>query len=199
MFETMFEKIIKHDNDRDTYIIYIENVIDDDKLLKYLEVMDDFEGAEKYTHRLQKWYQTDNLYFSKKWKNQSYKRWISKEYDDGLSNIQNYIQNITNNYIKENIKFNSCLINKYRDGNDIIKPHRDAIESFGEYPVISNLSIGGERVIKFESIETNFSITLKSGSLLIMAGSSQKKFRHSIPTSDNHNVRYSMTFREFII
>ena len=46
----------------------------------------------------------------------------------------------------------------------------------------------------------NFDILLKSGSLLIMSGSSQKYFSHSIPTEHNYknNVRYSLTFREYL-
>ena len=201
-------KIIKHSNDRDTTIIYIENVIENvmeaNNILNYLNSMKDFEGAEKYTPRLQKWYQADMHYFSKLWK-KTHKRWISKDCDDYLLNIQRNIEEITNKYFK--VKFNSCLINKYRDGKDIIKPHRDAIESFGEYPIIANLSFGGERTIKFEpktdkskdkSTEKSFEINLQSGSLLIMAGSSQKYFNHSIPESSNNDIRYSLTFRDFL-
>lgn len=221
----MYKKI-KHNNDLDTIIIYKENVLDDPdlkklELYKYLDDMNDFEGAEKYSHRLQKWYQQDGQYFSKKWKNKSYNRWISKEYDEIMLKIQKKIGDITidilkkygysyhNFYLNDNFYFNSCLVNKYRDGNDIIKPHRDAIESFGEYPIISNLSIGSDRKIKFEhnknmfNIDNNdFEINLKSGSLLIMAGSSQKYFRHSIPPvieQDSIKTRYSMTFRHYIV
>ena len=189
-------KIFKHINDIDTTIIYIENIIDDKEILKYLEEMDDFEGGEVYTPRLQKWYQKDHHYFSKKWKNQSYQRWTSKDYDEYLLNLQNKIQTIVNKYIP--ITFNSCLINKYRDGDDVIKPHRDAIESFGEYPVIANLSIGGERIIRFENKKETFDINLENGSLLIMSGSSQKYFKHSIPKSDSEGVRYSLTFRRYL-
>ena len=193
-------KVIKHINDYDTNIIYIENVIEVKNIIEYLNNMKDFEGAEKYTPRLQKWYQEDKHYFSKLWK-KTHKRWISKDYDDYLLNIQKKVEEITNKYFK--VKFNSCLINKYRNGKDIIKPHRDAIESFGEYPIISNLSFGGERTIKFEhkddkSKENSFEINLKSGSLLIMTGSSQKYFNHSIPESTNNDIRYSLTFRDFL-
>ena len=188
-------KIIKHTNDINTSIIYIENIIDDKEIFKYLDNMDDFEGGEAYTPRLQKWYQKDNEYFSKKWKNQTYPRWTSKDYDEYLLDLQYKIQLIVNKYVSTT--FNSCLINKYRDGNDVIKPHRDAIESFGEYPVIANLSIGSERIIRFENKDNTFAIKLKSGSLLIMSGSSQKYFKHSIPKSDSEGVRYSLTFRNY--
>ena len=194
----MIKKVINHKDDIDTIIIYLDNVLNDKEIFDYLEKMTDFEGAEKYTPRLQKWYQSDQHYFSKLWK-KKYKRWISKDYDKYLLELQKKIEDITNTYIDTYVKFNSCLINKYRDGTDIIKPHRDAIESFGEYPIISNISLGAPRTIRFDSeFSESFELVLKSGSLLIMAGSSQKYFKHSIPVSDNNDIRYSLTFREFI-
>lgn len=188
-------KIIKHKSDLDSNIILINNIIDDKKIFKYLEEMDDFESGELFSPRLQKWYQMDGQYFSKKWKNQSYERWKSKQYDDILLSIQEIVEKKVNEHI--NVKFNSCLINKYRNGEDYIKPHRDAIESFGEYPIIANLSIGDTRTIRFEG-NNKFDISLESGSLLIMSGSSQKYFKHSILKNNSNKVRYSLTFRHYL-
>ena len=72
-------------------------------------------------------------YFCINWK-ERHDRWMSEEYDSYLQNIQDKIQkkvtNIINNLedINEesNIqypKINSCLINKYLNGKDSIKPH----------------------------------------------------------------------------
>ena len=188
-------KIIKHKNDLDTNIILIDNIVDDEKIFKYLEEMDDFESGELFSPRLQKWYQINGEYFCKKWKNQSYERWKSKLYDNVLLSIQKIIQKKVNEYV--NVEFNSCLINKYRNGQDYIKPHRDSIYSFGEYPIIANLSIGEERIIKFEG-HSNFDIKLTNGSLLIMYGSSQKYFKHSILKNNSNNIRYSLTFRHYL-
>ena len=41
-------------------------------------------------------------------------------------------------------------------------------------------------------------ITLEDNSLLIMAGGSQKYYTHEIPKCDSDEVRYSMTFREYL-
>tara|TARA_B110000208_G_C11798788_1_gene440899 strand:+ start:4036 stop:4686 length:651 start_codon:yes stop_codon:yes gene_type:complete len=215
----MLVKNFKHENDKDSIIIYINNIynnIEQTELLSYLNNMDDFEeGHNQFgkVPRLQKWYQIDGCYFSKTWKCQDHKRWISKEYDNTLLKIQNNIQKIVN--MQTNIKFNSCLINKYRDGNDSINHHRDTHTSFGNYPIIAGLSLGDERILEFKRIlyneqnnrsmkedkinsNDNFSINLESGSLLIMMGSTQKYFSHGIPVNKNSNLRYSLTFRNYI-
>ena len=41
-------------------------------------------------------------------------------------------------------------------------------------------------------------IPLKEGSMFVMAGAVQKYFSHEIPKVDNKDIRYSLTFREFI-
>ena len=111
-------------------------------------------------------------------------------------------------------KINSCLINKSRDGNDSIKPHRDTPYSFGDYPTICGVSFGDTRKLVFKKIdfdkknynsmktdrksEMDFEIKLEDNSLFIMGGASQKYYSHEIPKSDSVKQRYSLTFREFI-
>ena len=212
-------KTFKHDNDIDSIIIYIEKVFDKDKqreVLDYLNSMDDFEAGNNVfgqVPRLQKWYQTEGEYFSKSWKNKDHKRWMSKEYEDTLLKLQKNVEDITNKYIETT--FNSCLINKYRDGNDNINHHRDTHTSFGIYPTIVGLSIGDDRNIEFKRVlyndintksmkqdkineNDNFTLNLKSGSLLIMSGSTQKYFSHGIPGDSSKKLRYSLTFRNYI-
>ena len=59
------------------------------------------------------------------------------------SNIIDTSRNILEKYPKYSFpKINSALINKYRDGNDSIRAHRDTPDSFGEYPTILVYSIG---------------------------------------------------------
>jgi len=212
-------KTFKHINDLDSSIIYIDNILNKKKhseILDYLNSMEDFEAGNNIfgqVPRLQKWYQINGEYFSKSWKNKNHKRWMSKEYDDKLLELQKYIEDITNKYIKTT--FNSCLINKYRDGNDSINHHRDTQSSFGIYPTIVGLSLGDDRDIEFKRVlynnnnnkslkedkdneKDNFVLTLKSGSLLIMSGSTQKYFTHGIPSDSSKKLRYSLTFRNYI-
>lgn len=114
-------------------------------------------------------------------------------------------------------QLNSCLMNKYRDGGDSIKPHRDSEEIFGENPVVVILSIGATRTLTFRRIiydEDNlhliqtepdpvlaheFSVEMVEGSMVIMAGALQKYYSHEITKVVDVAcpTRYSMTFRNF--
>ena len=135
-----------------------------------------------------------NKYFCEVWKYR-YDRWKSNDYDPILKKIQDKVNLITNKLIDEYCstiykpKINSCLINKYRDGNDSIKPHRDTPYSFGDYPTICGVSFGDTRKLVFKKIdfdkknynsmktdrksEMDFEIKLEDNSLFIMGGASQ--------------------------
>ena len=202
----LFDKIIKN---KRTIFLYKENILPE-KLLKNLKVWLDNKKFKDGYHingneipRKQLWYEENGNYFCKDWKYR-YERWESQDYESELRFIQNYIQDYVNNILDfkdiQIPKINSCLINKYRDGNDSIKPHNDTTASFGEYPTIVNLSIGGPRefVIHEKKKDNKFSINLKTNSLLIMAGGSQKFFQHEIPKNDSKLIRYSLTFREHL-
>jgi hypothetical protein len=100
---------------------------------------------------------------------------------------------------------NSCLMNKYRDGGDSIKSHRDSEVIFGENPVVVILSIGAMRTLTFRRIlfdednlhlvqpETDpdladeFSVVMNEGSIVVMAGALQKYYSHEISKTDNCN------------
>lgn len=221
-------KIFHEDNHTDSIFCYIPNVLslkEQIKLLTYANNINDFKYnpkcSQKGTGRLQKWFQIDKKYFCPKWKNQ-HDWWKSFYYDDTIMNLQKNIQTFldSNEFLQNhNIyipKINSCLLNKYRDGNDYISPHRDTQLSFGEEPTIIGLSLGETRKLNFTRVTNNykskslsqldklkqyynFSFKLESGSIFIMAGSSQRYFSHSIIKSDTNKCRYSFTFRQFIL
>jgi alkylated DNA repair dioxygenase AlkB len=208
-----------------TFICYYPNFlnyIEKNKLNKWLQEKKYKEGKSisgKEIPRLQLWYQQENKYFCELWKYR-YDRWQSHDYDELLYSIQDKVNILTNQLINEYCPFiakpkiNSCLVNKYRSGNDSIKPHRDTPDSFGEYPTIIGLSIGGKRKIVFKKIDfdrknynsmkvdrksaLDFEMELEDNSLFIMGGASQKYYSHEIPKSDSNDTRYSLTFREFI-
>ena len=219
----MIKYVFTEKNDQNSTFYYIPQFLtkkEQTNFNKYLELMNDFHPChnyQKYSSRSQKWYHTGRKYFCPKWKYR-YKRWESFEYDDFLKKIQQKVQRTITN-LNLDVNFNSCLINKYNDGNDYIHSHRDSPDSFGEYPVIVGLSLGSHRKINFTRIKydpnntkslkleknnyRNFSYTLESGSIFIMAGSSQKYFAHEIPQSINNansnDIRYSLTFRQYIL
>lgn len=178
---------------------YIPNYIDKTKqeeILSYLDSTYDFVAAPQYTDKIcryQKWYQKDQKYFCPLWKAR-YPQWESHEMDTMICNLISDVQTLV-----PNICINSCLVNKYPDGNHFISPHRDSPDSFGPEPTIIIMSLGETRTLIFENEMEQFSFDLKSGSVFIMSGNSQKNYLHSLQKSDTMNCRYSLTFREFIL
>tara|TARA_B100001093_G_scaffold44681_1_gene37804 strand:+ start:65 stop:631 length:567 start_codon:yes stop_codon:yes gene_type:complete len=175
------------------------------KWLDEIKYKNGYSIAGKQIPRQQIWYQENNKYFCENWKYR-YDRWQSEEYTDFLKNIQDKIQEKVYSAIEkypeiQKPNINSCLINKYRTGKDSIPPHRDCLDSFGEYPTIANFSIGDEREIMFRNNKTKetTSYLLKENSLFIMAGTSQTDYTHEILKTDSEKIRYSMTFREYLM
>ncbi|MBW4687223.1 MAG: alpha-ketoglutarate-dependent dioxygenase AlkB [Komarekiella atlantica HA4396-MV6] len=97
------------------------------------------------------------------------------------------------------VKFNSVLLNLYRDGNDGISWHTDAEPELGSNPVIGSVSFGEARRFMFRhkhNRDLKAEIELKHGSLLLMAGITQHFWQHQIPkTSKQVQPRINLTFR----
>ena len=217
------EYIIKDDTG-DSLIYYEKDVYSLEKqkeLMQWANNKTDFKDGDVNgvsVSRLQSWHQKENLYFEPQWKNR-YDRWMSTDYDETLvgieKNMQEKINKICNKYnFIEKPVFNSCLVNKYRDGNDIIKMHTDNQNVFGETPTIVILSLGDTRTLKFtrkiynpDNIRTmkiddakkdlNIDIKMESGSIVVMGGMSQRYWFHSIESEENKKQRYSITLREY--
>ena len=106
------------------------------------------------------------------------------------------------NQLAETIEkpFNSVLLNLYRNGNDSMGWHSDDEWEMGLDPVIASISLGSSRKMKFrhrfDSQVSNFALELTKGSLLIMAGTTQKFWQHEIPkTKKLVGDRLNLTFR----
>jgi alkylated DNA repair dioxygenase AlkB len=92
--------------------------------------------------------------------------------------------------------YNAVLCNLYRNGNDSVGLHADAEPEMG--PVIASLSLGAERLfrLKEKGGSVAFSKKLPSGSLLIMAGNTQRNFKHEVPKEPGiTEARINLTFR----
>lgn len=199
---------------------YEKNILNDNnknKITNYLNNINDFQYNPKCSNtskygRLQKWYQVDGKYFCPLWKVR-HKWWESFNYDNNIYYFQNIIQDKLNT-LNYNININSCLINKYRNGNDYIAPHRDSKLSFGDTPIIAVLSIGQKRTLRFTKVKENYKhhaltkkdkkniiidFELDDNSLLIMSGDSQNCYSHQLLKDDSNKERYSLTFRQFIL
>ncbi|HJT00324.1 MAG TPA: alpha-ketoglutarate-dependent dioxygenase AlkB [Terriglobales bacterium] len=92
--------------------------------------------------------------------------------------------------------YNAVLCNLYRDGKDSVGLHADAEPEMG--PVIGSLSLGATRLFRLKGKDgaVAFSERLPGGSLLIMAGETQKNFKHEVPKEPRvTQARINLTFR----
>lgn len=99
-------------------------------------------------------------------------------------------------------KFNSILINLYRDGSDYMGWHSDDESELGVNPVISSLSLGESRDFIFRNKDDHkqkIKLTLNDGDLLIMKGSLQHNWQHALPKRLKVNKeRLNLTFRKIL-
>lgn len=97
--------------------------------------------------------------------------------------------------------FNGVLANLYRTGHDHMGWHSDDERSLGPVPVIASVSLGAERRFDFRHRETGevVSILLPHGSLLVMSGATQRRWKHRIPKSTRlSEPRINLTFRRLV-
>jgi alkylated DNA repair dioxygenase AlkB len=95
--------------------------------------------------------------------------------------------------------FNSLLLNYYRDGNDSVGYHTDWDERVGDNPIVPSLSLGATRRFLLKHVKSKELLTydLTHGSLLIMAGTTQHHWVHSVPkTKATVGERINLTFRD---
>ncbi|SHG46639.1 alpha-ketoglutarate-dependent dioxygenase AlkB family protein [Winogradskyella jejuensis] len=99
-------------------------------------------------------------------------------------------------------KFNTVLLNLYRDGNDSNGWHADNEKELGKHPVIASLTLGEERPFHFKHRrikEQRHKIILEHGSLLIMKAPMQEHWLHQIAkTKRKIGERINLTFRNII-
>ena len=98
-------------------------------------------------------------------------------------------------------RFNHVLLNRYRDGRDSMGMHADDEPELGPDPVVATLSLGAPRrlllVPRRPRDGERRSLELPPGSLLVMRGACQRRFRHGIPREpDVTEERVSLTFRQ---
>lgn len=100
-----------------------------------------------------------------------------------------------------NYRFNSVLVNLYRNGEDYVGWHADNEPELGDRPFIASLTFGAERQFAFrhkQSFEQG-QVLLRSGSLLVMQPDFQHHWLHSIPMQKNvSRGRINLTFRKVL-
>jgi alkylated DNA repair dioxygenase AlkB len=95
-------------------------------------------------------------------------------------------------------RYNSVLLNLYRDGHDGMGWHADDEPELGRNPAIASVSLGATRRFKLRHRrhKTVTTLDLGHGSLLSMAGLTQHRYVHAVPkTTRPVGERINLTFR----
>jgi alkylated DNA repair dioxygenase AlkB len=96
-------------------------------------------------------------------------------------------------------RFNTALLNLYRDGQDSMSWHSDDEPELGDAPLIASLSLGANRrlLLRTRSLpRRRLAIDLAAGSLLLMEPPLQAHWQHAVPkTRRACGPRLNLTFR----
>jgi len=93
------------------------------------------------------------------------------------------------------------LANRYRNGRDGMGWHRDSEAELGRDPTIASLSLGATRrfALKHRNASPKLALELTAGSLLVMAGQTQRHYLHALPkTARDVGERINLTFRRIV-
>ena len=191
--------LVKADN---LYVEYIENFFDFDQSQLYMKYLtNDIKwkrekirmwGREIVTKKRIAWYADEG---------KSYTYSGSTFHPDQWNELLLEIKKQVEQYIK--FQFNSVLLNEYPNGKVGMGWHSDDERELGIDPIIASLSFGANRDFIFKhktdkSVD-NIKIHLKSGSLLLMLGSTQHHWKHSLPKRLKvREPRINLTFRKIL-
>ena len=95
-------------------------------------------------------------------------------------------------------RFNSVLLNRYRNERDSMGMHSDDEAELGFDPVIASLSYGATRsfILRHKRDKRTVRLPLEDGSLLLMSGQLQRHWLHGINKSTRPlGERLNLTFR----
>ena len=191
--------LIKADN---LSVEYIENFFDFDQSQLYMKYLtNDIKwkrekirmwGREIVTKKRIAWYADEGKSYT-----YSGSTFHPDQWNELLLEIKKYVEQ----YSK--FQFNSVLLNEYPNGKVGMGWHSDDERELGIDPIIASLSFGANRDFIFKhktdkSFE-NIKIHLKSGSLLLMLGSTQHHWKHSLPKRLKvREPRINLTFRKIL-
>lgn len=147
-------------------------------------------GRHIVTKRMVAWYGDQALAYK-----YSNKTKIAMLWTPGLKLIKEQIELISGH------TYNSCLLNLYHNGEEGMGWHSDNEKQLKENGAIASVSFGAPRkfTMKHKATKEKISLELDSGSLLLMRGSIQKHWLHSLPLSKKiKEARINLTFRTII-
>jgi alkylated DNA repair dioxygenase AlkB len=95
-------------------------------------------------------------------------------------------------------RFNSVLLNYYRDERDSMGFHADDERELGPDPAVASVSFGAPRtfILKHRTLPKTIKLALGDGCLLLMAGTLQQHWLHGINKERTpRGPRINLTFR----
>jgi alkylated DNA repair dioxygenase AlkB len=112
----------------------------------------------------------------------------------GTVSIRDVVETVTGR------RFNSVLLNLYRDGGDGVGWHRDSDYDHGGQPDIASVSFGATRRFQLRDAEgARAGIDLDAGSVLVMRGDAIARWWHRVPkTARAVGARVNLTFRHMV-
>jgi alkylated DNA repair dioxygenase AlkB len=185
---------------KDGYLELIENFLDKEeadrlfdlflKTIPWKKGNIKIFGKQHLKPRLESFHAEDNVAYS-----YSGNKLITENFNPDLSEIKERIENQCSR------QFNSVLINLYQDGKHSNGWHSDNEKELGIEPFIASLSLGETRIFKLKHQDGDtLDIPLKDGSLLLMGGQLQHKWKHCIPKSSKIlGPRINLTYRNIKI
>lgn len=156
-----------------------------------------------------KWQQKEMNFYGKKVSQPRLTAWYG---DDGKTYLYSGIKNTPLPWtdllreLRRNVeectdaRFNSVLLNLYRDQNDSMGFHSDNEKELGDEPIIASLSFGATRTFLFKHKYEDrplIRLPLEEGTVLLMRGSTQQNWQHAINRETKPcGARINLTFRQ---
>jgi alkylated DNA repair dioxygenase AlkB len=143
---------------------------------------------EVITPRLTAWYGDPKAYDYQSLGNTTPHCWTSE-----LLKIKSLVEPLAG------IRFNSVLLNYYRDGNDSVAWHSDKEDILGKNPIVASVSLGQVRSFDIRNKDNHserYAVKLEHGSFLLMKAGLQEQWEHRIAKSARlMKPRINLTFR----
>ncbi|HEX4373376.1 MAG TPA: alpha-ketoglutarate-dependent dioxygenase AlkB [Puia sp.] len=188
----------KNNSDLPADLIYIKNFIQEEESQSLLQkFIGDLPwqqterilyGKKIITPRLTVWYGDTSANYSL-----SSDPSFPLPWTDELLDLKNRVVELSG------VRFNTVLLNYYRNGNDSVAWHTDNDGIPGRNKTVASVSLGQTRrfdVRNYKDHSKKYSIMLESGSYLLMTGSFQDEWQHRVPKSATLPLpRVNLTFR----
>lgn len=118
---------------------------------------------------------------------------------DFINMVKQVLENLCSQKLGKKVKFNSVLLNYYRNGKDSISFHSDDEKELDEQPVIASVSLGVTRKFIFKNKtdgKEKVEYLLTNGHCLVMHGTTQQEWLHGIlKEPEVEGERINLTFR----